>query len=288
MIKFIVHNKNLARYLKNIYNINLKIFSLDKWLFILLFIISIENSSAQIGPIFKSIIKNGAKSSKTIVIEETEAIAKNVLKTSDESLIILQSNKELAEGYKLNLIDFVKKNKKRIIEESLDVGSEVISESSSEFITQVDDTNSRKELVFVREIFSNKNYPNLYKKICEKFKVISLTKNEIISILNGSNYGGDCIKPNKLYSIYFGFSNSFAKIELRKLQIHYKCDDTAINIINNIAAKRKIKLIENKCENNENTDFVFVGSVFILILIGIIIRLLKKKQEKEPRSKHLD
>lgn len=282
MIKFIIHNKNLARYLKNINNINLKIFSLNKWLFIFLFITPIENSSAQIGPIFKSIFKNGAKSSKTIVIEETEAIAKNVLKTSDESLIILQSNKELADGYKLNLNDFVKKNKKRIIEESLDFSSEVISESSSELIPQNYDTNSRKELVFVGEIFSNKNYPNLYKKICEKFKVISLTKNEIIRILNGSNYGGDCIKPNKLYSIYFGLSNSFAKIELVKLQIHYKCDETAINIINNIAAKRKIKLIENKCENNENTDFVF-GSVFILILIGIVIRLLKKGKKKDPQ-----
>lgn len=276
MIKFIVHNKNLAKYL-NI--INLKIFSFDKWLFALLFIFSIENSSAQVGPILKNIFKNGAKSSKTIIIEESEIIAKNVLKASDESLIILQSNKELAEGYKLNLNNFVKNNKKRIIEESLDFGSEVISESSSEFIPQVDNANSRKELVFVGEIFSNKNYPILYKKICEKFKVISLTKNEIISILNGSNYSDDCIKPNMLYSIYFSFSNSFAKIELEKLQIHYKCDETAINIISNIAAKRKIQLIENKCENNENTDFVF-GSVFILILIGIVIRLLKKGKKR--------
>lgn len=279
MIKSIVNNKNLAKYL-NI--INLKIFSFDKWLFALLFIFSVENSSAQVGPILKNIFKNGAKSSKSIIIEETEIIAKNVLKASDESLIILQSNKELAEGYKLNLNDFVKKNKKKIIEESLDISSEVISESSSELIPQNYDTNSRKELVFVGEIFSNKNYPNLYKKICEKFKVISLTKNEIIRILNGSNYGGDCIKPNKLYSIYFGFSNSFAKIELGKLQIHYKCDETAINIIKNIAAKRKIQLIENKCENNENTDFVF-GSVFILFLIGIAIRLLKKGKKKNPQ-----
>lgn len=103
-------------------------FSLTKFLFLFITLISIENSNAQIGQILKNLIKNGAKSSKTIVIEETEVLAKNVLKASDESLIVLQSNKELREGYKLNLSNFVKKNKKRIIEESFDVGSEVISE----------------------------------------------------------------------------------------------------------------------------------------------------------------
>ena len=283
MIKSIVNNKNLAKYL-NI--INLKVFSFDKWLFALLFIFSIENSSAQVGPILKNIFKNGAKSSKTIIIEETEIIAKNVLKASDESLIILQSNKELAEGYKLNLNEFVKKRRK-IIEESLDLGTEFINEvsidSGTEIITPNNITNQKKiEVIFLQEIISNKNYSKLYKSILGRFRVNSLSKKDIISILNGSNYCGDCIKPNKLYSIYFGFSNSFAKIELEKFQLHYKCDETAINIINEIATKRKIQLNENNCENNENIDFLF-GFVFILILIGIVIRLLKKGKKKNPQ-----
>ncbi len=241
---------------------------------VIIYVLNIGLTNAQIGQALKNIFKNGTKSSKTIVIEETEVIAKNILKNTDETLII--HSKELAEGYRLNLNEFINK-KKKIIEKGLDVSFEVISEFNSESTPKFDNNNSRNELLFIREIFSNIKYTKLHKIICQKFKVDSLTKNEIISILNGLNYNQNYIKANELYFIYFSFSNSFAKFELEKLKSYYKCDSNALLRINDISKKRNIILKDYTCEKYNTINPIIIILAFVVTLI-IIFKIRKKSK----------
>ena len=77
-------------------NINKNIFFL-----VIIYVLNIGLTNAQIGQALKNIFRNGTKSSKTIVIEETEVIAKNILKNTDETLII--QSKELVLSHLLKL-----------------------------------------------------------------------------------------------------------------------------------------------------------------------------------------
>jgi hypothetical protein len=78
-----------------------------------------------------------------------------------------------------------------------------------------------------------------------------------------------------IYSIYFDFSNSFAKIQLGKLKIYYKCDYNSLNSLNETAKKRNFILKEYTCEDNENIN-ILLGVIVLCLFSIVIIRIYKK------------
>jgi hypothetical protein len=201
--------------------------------FIIVIFFSSINSNAQISNLLKSIFKNTSKSSKGVIKNESQVCLKNIVKTNDESIAILSSNKNLAKGYSLNLNNFIKK-RKQIIETSIDYGTEFLSFNEKK--------ENKDKYLFIREIQSNKNYPILHQKICKELKVKCIDKYETFKVLNGFSINGNSLSLEKLYLIYFSYSNSFAKIELNKLKQNYKTNKNLIDTIEIIAMKRNIIL----------------------------------------------
>jgi hypothetical protein len=251
----------------------MKFYFLRKSLFIVsIFILLTTNSFAQWASFFKSLVQAGSKNSKTIVVEETEAIAKNSLKNSKQTVNAfgIHLNKKFKDGYKNNVLEFWKKNKKNVFEESIDIGVDLLIPNDN---TQ--NINS-SELKILAEIVNNEYYPALYKKICNKFHVDSLSQVKVKYLLQGYKFNQDSIDVNDLYNIRFAFSNLFAKIELEKLKSYYGCEPEIKSEIDKIAIQRNI-VLEDVCEDDESTTFeLIVGVLLLVFLISVIYITVKR------------
>ena len=125
---------------------------------------------------------------------------------------------------------------------------------------------------FIQEIMLNNSYPSLYKKLCKDFKVASLSRSQIEVILSGLKFNNNIVKPDELYIIYFELSNTFAKIELEKLKLNYKCDRDATITLDEISERRNFILKEYECNDDEVTLSGIIATIIFIIFISGIPR----------------
>jgi len=213
---------------------------------------------AQLGPTLRNLFQSGERQvAKGIVREEAVALAR------------LSASKNLSKGYKANITKFWEKY------HCTDVYGFGV-----DFAAEMDnyEKNQERIVIYLKEIFSNRNYPKLYIGICNKYKRDTLKKKEIEYILLGNKLNGIGFDSSKLYNLYFNFSQTFAKEELEKLQVLYKCDNTANLEINAIAQNKNITLNDQICENNEEsgTAATIIGLIIFVIVLYFLWTILKK------------
>jgi len=110
--------------------------------------------------------------------------------------------------------------------------------------------------------------------MCKKFKRDSLVKDEEIKILLGGKINGIGSDPYKLYNIYFSLSDKFAKAELEKLKLFYKCTNEINKEIDLIAKIRLISLNKNICKSKDETwEDILIVSVVVAIIAFILYKI---------------
>ena len=214
---------------------------------------------AQLGPTLRNLFQSGERQvAKGIVREEAVALAR------------LSASKNLSKGYKDNITKFWEKyHCTDLYGFGVDFAAEI----------EKNKKNQERTIIYLKEIFSNKNYPKLYIGICNKYKRDTLKKQEVEYILLGNKINGIGLDSSKLYNLYFNFSQTFAKEELEKLQVLYKCDNAANSEIKSIAQNKNITLKDQICENNEEgggTAATIFGLIIFVIVLYFLWTILKK------------
>jgi hypothetical protein len=225
---------------------------------ILLHLLAPQLVRAQLGPTLRNLFQSGERQvAKGIVREEAVALAR------------LSASKNLSKGYKANITKFWEKyHCTDVYGFGVDFAAEI----------EKNKKNQERTIIYLKEIFSNRNYPKLYIGICNKYKRDTLKKQEVVYILLGNKINGIGLDSSKLYNLYFNFSQTFAKEELEKLQVLYKCDNTANLEINAIAQNKNITLNDQICENNEEsgTAATIIGLIIFVIVLYFLWTILKK------------
>lgn len=217
-----------------------------------------KHANAQIGPIFRKLFQSGERQ-----------VAINLVREEAAALSKLRLSKNLSKGCENNVAKFWEKYH---CSDVIDFGADFVAE------IEKDKNNQKRIIIYLNEIFSNRNYPKLYNGICKKYKRDTLKKHEVEYILLGNKINGIGIDSSKLYNVYFDFSQTFAKEELEKLQVLYKCDNTANTEINSIAQNKNIELKGQVCENKEEggTAEAIIGLIIMAIVLYILWTVLKK------------
>jgi hypothetical protein len=230
---------------------------------------SSEVLTAQASAILRNIIAKGEQqAAKTIIREEAEAIAKASTHLADDVTLpavnSLKASKSLAEGYQNNIKKFWENNQDKV----LDGTSNLI-----QAILEKNEESDKQKKLYLDEIKAHVNYPNLYKAICRKIKKDTATTVEANALLLGYKLNGIGIDSNKLYNVYFTFSNTFAKEELEKMIGFYNCDESKIQEIVVIGQKRNISLNKNICKDSETEGGLFeaILGLGFLVFIGYIL-----------------
>jgi hypothetical protein len=210
----------------------------------------------------RSILKN--------LLSEERVVAKSIVREESAALKELSSSKNLSKGYKKNIEKFL---------EDCDDVLELIDIYQTIDNDGIEITGKEnKTILYLKEILLNKNYPKLYPAICQKFKKDTLKKIEVAGLLLGKKINGIGIDSNKLYHVFFNYSQTFAKLELEKLKLYYNCDETVNTEINAIAKNKDIQLNTEICKKKEETGVIdIIFTLFVLICIGCFFWLVFKK-----------
>lgn len=213
---------------------------------------------AQLGPTLRNLFQSGERQ-----------VAKSIAREEAAALVRLSASKNLSKGYKANITKFWGKYH---CSDVIDFGADIAAE------IEKNKKNQERIIIYLKEIFSNRNYPKLYIGICNKYKRDALKKQEVEYILLGNKINGIGLDSSKLYNLYFNFSQTFAKEELEKLQVLYKCDNAANSEINSIAQNKNITLNDQICENKEEggTAATIFGLIIFVIVLYILWTILKK------------
>jgi hypothetical protein len=246
-------------------------------------VLFVNQAKSQAGSVLKSLFKaEGQSVGSAIVKEEASSIAVGAraigVETSIAAKEILVSSKALSQGHSNNLKNFFRKYGEDIVE--------ISSEAATNIAEQIVWKDKDKKL-FLNEILTHPDYPKLYNIICERTKKDKLSQSEIECLLLGLPVNKINLDSNRLYNIYFIFSNTFAKSELEKLKIYYNCDKTKKEEIEKIAKKRKVVLNDKLCksEKEESSTFeiilgllVFISLIYLSFrIVSRIFRFFKKK-----------
>jgi len=249
------------------------------FLFILFFqLLTPCKSKGQARTILKNIFKGESNASKKIIQEESELLTQGSKALSESSsktaITVLEESKGLADGYLHNISKFWDKNEKII-----DLGLEIFN--------KYDGVNKKlgdKQIQYLNEIFASKQFSKLYLALCKKIKKDSLSKNEIGKLLVGHRINGYGIDSNKLYNLYFILSNTFAKEELEKLQVYYKCNPERNKEIKTLAEKRTVSINQTECSDEFHLwdvvkKIIRWSSIFIFIGVAVyhVARFIKKR-----------
>ena len=225
---------------------------------------------AQLGPTLRNLFLPGERQvAKSIAREEAAALAVAHRSKSGIQMARLSASKNLSKGYKSNITKFWGKCHSDVIDFGVDIAEEI----------EKNKKNQVRTIIYLNEIFSNRNYPKLYIGICNKYKRDTLKKQEVEYILLGNKINGIGLDSSKLYNLYFNFSQTFAKEELEKLQVLYKCDNAANSEIKSIAQNKNITLKDQICENNEEgggTAATIFGLIIFVIVLYFLWTILKK------------
>jgi hypothetical protein len=191
------------------------------------------------GQLIDDVVRNG---------DETANAAKNHL---DET--IASSSPSVKNAFNTAL----KKNIDRFHKGLLDLGEDAIKE-----IVEMSLEELIKEQVFLYEIETNKQFEALKLAIAKKLNRPKMEWYEVRSLLVGAKVYNYKIAPEKLYRLYFRFSDSFAKEELNNLLVSNNCSDEIESIVKDLATKRNVPI--NQCEKEEDSIFyVILGILFL-------------------------
>lgn len=223
---------------------------------------------------FKDAFKNILNESKVITVEAKVALKASLNKVLP-SFKNLSKNKILTRGLKSNLKKFNSKLNRRLKNETNKEIKDKIKEKVEEKI-QDEIQEYFDERALFKEIKTNRYYPLLYKLICEKIGQDTLEEKNVKKILMGNRYKTFKIDSNKLYNIYFTFSDNFAIKELNQLKTFYNCKPYVIKEVNLIAEQREIELGYSPCKVEKSGVLeITVGSIIICLLIYLFYKLIK-------------
>lgn len=208
---------------------------------------------ANFGSLIKSALRNESK-----VIVESARETKILLRNSDEfvkgALVPatkdLRTSKSLGKGVRQNIRQFSKKRGQDILEFAGEAASYIAD-------PEIDLDLGNRPLKYFVEMERNISYESLYKYLCEKIKVDSLSRSSQYLILNGAVCNGNRIAEDKLYNFYFIFSKSFAKEELMKLKKYYGCNIKKHQEIDLLAKRMRLSLPQTNCKNEERGDWYY-------------------------------
>jgi hypothetical protein len=216
------------------------------------------NGNAQARAALRNLFQSGEKQvAKALVLEEAATITK------------LRLNKNLTKGCENNILNFWEKyHCSDIIDFGVDLAEEI----------EKNKANQKRLSIYLNEILSNVNYPKIYSGICKKYKRDTLKKHEVEYILLGNKINGIGIDSNKLYNLYFNFSQTFAREELEKLKLFYNCNDEVNEEINDIAQDKNIKLNTAICYKAEKdgTAENIIGFIVLALVLYFFWTILKK------------
>jgi hypothetical protein len=220
--------------------------------------VSLNQINAQVRATLKNLFQSGERQvAKNLVREEAAAVTK------------LRLSKNLSKGCENNIAKFWEKYH---CSDLIDFGADLAEE------IEKNKNNQKRIIIYLNEIFSNRNYPKLYTGICKKYKRDTLKKHEVEYLLLGNKINGIGLDSSKLYNLYFNFSQTFAKEELEKLKLFYNCNE-ALNVeINSIALDKNIKLNKSICyqAEEEGTLESVLGFIILAVVLYVLWSRLKK------------
>jgi len=241
--------------------------------FLLICLIPFYPVASFIGPLLRGTVKQEIKA----VISNTARESPELLRHSDEfvrnSIIPyakkIVRNKSLYRGVSKNIKEFWSDRLEHLLDFSADITTAMLDPN-----IQIDFKN--KSDSYFNEITSNPSYPLIYKKMCEKFHLDTMSYSSQFLVLNGAKWRTYQISKEDLYSIYLTYSASFAKEELIKLKGFYQCNEEKNQEIDALAEKMKIILPESSCPDEE-VGWVdgLIGLLFLTIFIYLGYKFLK-------------
>jgi hypothetical protein len=241
--------------------------------YLLICLIPFYLGASFIGPLLRGVAKQEIRA----VISKTARKSPQLLRHSDEfvrnSIIPtakkIVKNKSLYRGVSKNIKEFWSERLKHLLDFSTDITTAMLDPN-----IQIDFKN--KSDSYFNEITSNPSYPNIYKKMCEKFHLDTMSYSSQFLVLNGAKWRTYQISKEDLYSIYLTYSTSFAKDELIKLRGFYHCNEEKNQEIDAFAEKMKIILPKSSCPDEEaGWVDVLLGLLFLAMCIYLGYQLLK-------------
>jgi hypothetical protein len=221
-------------------------------------VVSFNQINAQVRATLKNLFQSGERQ-----------VAKNLVREEAAAATKLRLSKNLTKGCENNIEKFWKKYH---CSDVIDFGADLAEE------IEKNRSNQEKISIYLNEIFSNVNYPKIYSGICKKYKKDTLKKYEVEYILLGNKINGIGIDSNKLYNLYFNFSQTFAREELEKLKLFYNCNVAVNQEINDIAQGKDIKLDKAICGQADGDGALesIIGLIAFAIAVYVLWRMLKK------------
>ena len=191
----------------------------------------------------------------------------------DENLKLIQmleANSELARPIQSNIKDFFLEKHKIIKEELLDKTSEFGREL---FFNVLENS---QEYPDYNEVIRNKKFPALKLSLFQATNRSSLSKKDLAILLHGGEVDSLVIDSVALYALYLKYSDSFATKEYNSMAEHYRCEDSALQVITKLASDRNIFLDPPICELTQEEEAEWWEICLGLLIIFLLVYLLRK------------
>ncbi len=219
---------------------------------------------------------------KALFETESHVISQTSRNLTNESRSIIRGIKSshiLVEEHQTILRKFWNENKERIKEMAEDIAEDSFTNAIE---------SSAKESFYLYQIFHNQNYPALYKSVCKKLKVNTISTIDLVRLFIGQKVYNYTISHQKLYRLHFLFSDEFARVELEKMMEMVECSSKQANQFVQIANSRNININKDLCINQENkkedgdsfwgiTLLIFAAYFSFHIFKWIRLRIIKRQ-----------
>jgi hypothetical protein len=207
---------------------------------------------------------------------QCKSALKQVVKTEGQLIDdVARNGDEIVNGTKNNLDDVsnllpgVNHVADNALKKNIDDFYSDILEKSVDLVLAIADMKLdelEKEQKILFEIETNNQYDTLKLAIAKKLNKQRVQTSEVRTLLLGKAIQGFKINSEKLYFIYYQFSDSFAEKELNKLQVNNNCSDEIQTYVKEIAVIRKVNI--NSCDKEEEEEHSIVFDILALLILG--------------------